>query len=174
MLRKALNAFISTDQIDEHLKMTLQEDLNSMAPGIIIQVHIKRHSIKHGRRPTVIRRSEQRPWRPSHGVHPDSLFLARFHVEIYYSCNKSILSVSPSHPGQLWFLCNCWVFGGFMRHTRDFIGFLMLLFLWWNDAHYWFNTFVTLLTGRPRHKTTHPRKCSQELWTNVSSCLTCF
>lgn len=30
--------FTSTDQIDEHLKMTLQEDLNSMAPGIIIQV----------------------------------------------------------------------------------------------------------------------------------------
>lgn len=98
MLRKALNAFISTDQIDEHLKMTLQEDLNSMAPGIIIQVQIRRHSIKHGRRPTVIRRSEQRPCRPSHGIHPDGLFLARFHVEIYYSCNKSILSVSPLPP----------------------------------------------------------------------------
>lgn len=59
MLLKALNDFISTDQIDEHLKMTLQEDLTSMAPGIIIQVRIKRHSVKHGRRPTVRRWSEQ-------------------------------------------------------------------------------------------------------------------
>lgn len=38
--------FMSTDQIDEHLKMTLQEDLTSMAPGIIIQVQIKRQRVK--------------------------------------------------------------------------------------------------------------------------------
>lgn len=38
--------FMFTDQIDEHLKMTLQEDLTSMAPGIIIQVQIKGQRIK--------------------------------------------------------------------------------------------------------------------------------
>lgn len=37
---------MSTDQIDEHLKMTLQEDLTSMAPGIIIQVQIKGQRVK--------------------------------------------------------------------------------------------------------------------------------
>lgn len=30
--------FTPTDQIDENLKLTLQEDLTSMAPGLIIQV----------------------------------------------------------------------------------------------------------------------------------------
>lgn len=30
--------FSATDQIDENLKLTLQEDLTNMAPGLIIQV----------------------------------------------------------------------------------------------------------------------------------------
>lgn len=34
----ALSHTFPTDQIDENLKLTLQEDLTSMAPGLIIQV----------------------------------------------------------------------------------------------------------------------------------------
>lgn len=112
---KALNDFISTDQIDEHLKMTLQEDLNSMAPGIIIQVQIKRHSVKRGRRPTVRRRSER------NGVHPDVLYLARFHLEIYYSCNKSMSSFPPLHSSG--FSSTVGFLGGFVRHSHDSSGF---------------------------------------------------
>lgn len=39
--------FPSSDQIDENLKLTLQEDLTSMAPGLIIQV--LRLGRRHGR-----------------------------------------------------------------------------------------------------------------------------
>uniref|UniRef100_A0A8C6Q0S0 ER lipid raft associated 2 n=1 Tax=Nothobranchius furzeri TaxID=105023 RepID=A0A8C6Q0S0_NOTFU len=35
------------DQIDENLKLTLQEDLTSMAPGLIIQVYFNKDQIPH-------------------------------------------------------------------------------------------------------------------------------
>ena len=41
---------VSSDQIDENLKLTLQEDLTSMAPGLIIQVLKLTGRERHGRR----------------------------------------------------------------------------------------------------------------------------
>jgi redox-regulated HSP33 family molecular chaperone len=48
--------FPSSDQIDENLKLTLQEDLTCMAPGLIIQVLGRRHG-RRKRQQTNLRES---------------------------------------------------------------------------------------------------------------------
>lgn len=96
--------------------------------------------IRHGRRPTgtVVGRSEQ--------TAPTGFILTTFScLEICYGYNKSSLSLSrpPICP-----------------HFHAFVPMMKVLFC---DS-----VCLTLLTGRPCHKTTHSRKCSQELWANVS------